>query len=230
MIGMQAKKLIIVTGEKETVYAELLSSLISLKDDDVDNNRIVGIKDGSVEAVVGSESVYNDNKVQLGSNTKIIFIGKNKASESIIPSISFDKSLKKSGIYVGSLSNKAAIYIDAKVLSNNKDLYDKFFESYKELTKEFDDTVANAETFKKAIITDGIAVAFGNGAKAIGDFFGGFLGKKNEADNNEEKPKGTDFFNFGAKIEANNLLPDQMFRYAVLSYYLNGLADFMEIK
>ena len=99
MIGMQAKKLIIVTGEKETVYAELLSSLISLKDDDVDNNRIVGIKDGSVEAVVWSESVYNDNKVQLGSNTKIIFIGKNKASESIIPSISFDKSLKKSGIY-----------------------------------------------------------------------------------------------------------------------------------
>ena len=109
-------------------------------------------------------------------------------------------------------------------------MYDKFFESYKELTKEFDDTVANAETIKKAILTDGIEVAFGKGAKAIGDFFGGFLGKKNEADNNEEKPKGTDFFNFGAKIEANNLLPDQMFRYAVLSYYLNGLADFMEIK
>ena len=32
MIGGMVKKLIIVTGEKESVYAELLSSLITLKD------------------------------------------------------------------------------------------------------------------------------------------------------------------------------------------------------
>ena len=52
MIGGMVKKLIIVTGEKESIYAELLSSLITLKDDDAENNAVVGIKDGSVEAVV----------------------------------------------------------------------------------------------------------------------------------------------------------------------------------
>ena len=52
MLGGMVKKLIIVTGEKESVYAELLSSLISLKDDDTENNQVIGIKDESVEAVV----------------------------------------------------------------------------------------------------------------------------------------------------------------------------------
>lgn len=39
MLGGMVKKLIIVTGEKESVYAELLSSLISLKDDDTETIR-----------------------------------------------------------------------------------------------------------------------------------------------------------------------------------------------
>ena len=228
MLGQQAKKLILVTGEKETAYAELLSSLISLKDDKEDG--VMGIKDGSVEAVVWSESVYNDNKAQLGSNTKLIFIGKNKASEAVISSIRFNKDMEKYGVKVGSLSNKAVFYVEPNELMNNKALYDEFYEKYIELTKKFDDTVADTEAIKKAVLTDGIDVAFGKGAKAVGGFFGGLFGKKSETVNSEEKAEGTDFFNFGAKIEANNLIPDQMFRYAVLSYYLDSLADFMEIK
>lgn len=228
MLGQQVKKLIIVTGEKETVYAELLSSLISLKDDKEDG--VVGIKDGSVEAVVWNEKVYNDNKAQLGSNTKLIFIGKNKASEAVISSIRFNKEMEKYGVKVGSLSNKTVIYVESNELLNNKALYDEFYEKYIELTKKFDDTVADTETIKKAVLTDGIDVAFGKGAKAVGGFFGGLFGKKNENADNEEKAEGTDFFNFGAKLEANNLVPDQMFRCAVLSFYLDGLTDFMEIK
>ena len=49
MIGGTVKKLIIVSGEKERVYAELLSSLIVLKDDDIENGKVVGIKDGAFE-------------------------------------------------------------------------------------------------------------------------------------------------------------------------------------
>lgn len=112
MIGGMVKKLIIVTGEKESVYAELLSSLITLKDDDVENNTVVGrIKDGSVEAVVWNEDIYNDNKAQLGSSTKLIFIGKNKSSKAVIPSIRFDKDMAKYGVNVGSLGNKAVCSI-----------------------------------------------------------------------------------------------------------------------
>lgn len=230
MIGGMVKKLIIVTGEKESVYAELLSSLITLKDDDVDNNTVVGIKDGSVEAVVWNEDIYNDNKAQLGSNTKLIFIGKNKSSEAVIPSIRFDKDMTKYGVYVGSIGNKAVLYIESNTLFSNKDLYDDFYEKYIDLTKCFDDSVADTESIKKATHTDGIGEAFEKGTKAVGSFFGNLLGKKNETDNNESKPAGTDFFNFGAKVEANNLIPDQMLRYAVLSFYLEGLSGFMEIK
>ena len=198
MIGGMVKKLIIVTGDKETVYAELLSSLITLKDDDIENNTVVGIKDGSVEAVVWNEDIYNDNKAQLGSNTKLIFIGKNKSSEAVIPSIRFDKDMTKYGVYVGSIGNKAVLYIESNT----------------------------TESIKKATHTDGIGEAFGKGTKAVKGLFGKIKGAPVEKAKNE----GTDFFKISTKIEASKLISDQMLRYAVLSFYLDGLAGFMEIK
>lgn len=226
MIGGMVKKLIIVTGEKESVYAELLSSLITLKDDDVENNTVVGIKDGSVEAVVWKEDIYNDNKAQLGSNTKLIFIGKNKSSEAVIPNIRFDKDMAKYGVNVGSLGNKAVLYIESNTLFSNKDLYDGFYEKYIELTERFDDSVADTESIKKATHTDGIGEAFEKGTKAVKGLFGKIKG----APTGKEKNEGTDFFKIGTKIESSKLISDQMLRYAVLSFYLDGLAGFMEIK
>ena len=207
------------------VYAELLSSLISIKDDDESSQTIFGIPDGSVEAVVWNEKIYNDNKMQLGSNSKIIFIGKNKASESVIPSIKFISDTKF-GINMGWIGNKAVIYINENVLLNNKELYDKFFEIYTETTNKFDNTVADTEALKKAKLTDGIDVAFGKSMNAVGGFFDGLFKKQK---NEQSKIEGTDFFDFGAKIEAGNLIPDQMYRYAILNFYINNLSKFMEI-
>ena len=230
MLSSPVKKMIIVTGEKESVYAELLSSLISLKDDDIENNIIVGIKDGSVEAVVWDEKVYNDNKAQLGSNTKLVFIGKNKSSEKLIPSIRFDKAMEKYGVKVGCLVNKAVVFVQPNTLINNQILYDEFFEQYTELTKQFDDSIADTEAIKKATLTDGINVALDKGARAVGGLFTGIFGKKSDKEQETSAKGGTDFFDFGAKTEANKLVPSQMYRYAILSFYLNGLSDFMEIK
>ena len=56
-----AKSLIIVSGENEKVYAELLLSLVTLIDDDKENGKVVGIKDGSVNATIWSEKIYEDN-------------------------------------------------------------------------------------------------------------------------------------------------------------------------
>ena len=187
MIGGMVKKLIIVTGEKESVYAELLSSLITLKDDDVENNTVVGI---------------------------------------VIPSIRFDKDMTKYGVYVGSIGNKAVLYIESNTLFSNKDLYDDFYEKYIDLTKCFDDSVADTESIKKATHTDGIGEAFGKGTKAVKGLFGKIKGAPVEKAKNE----GTDFFKISTKIEASKLISDQMLRYAVLSFYLDGLAGFMEIK
>ena len=108
--------------------------------------------------------------------------------------------------------------------------YDEFYERYIELTKRFDDTVADTEAIKKAVHKDGIGEAVGKGAKAVGGFFGGLFNKKKDDTPEKDTNEGTDFFNFGAKIEAGILIPDQMFRYAVLSYYLDDLADFIGIK
>lgn len=227
MLNEKIKKMIIVSGEKEMIYAELLSSLISMKDDDEEKQIVFGIPDGSVESVVWDEKVYNNNKIQLGSNTKIVFIGKTKSSENIIPSIKFNH-LKKYGINIGWISNKAVIYINSDVLINNKELYNEFFEMYKNITEKFDNNIADSEAIKKAKHTDGIDVAFGKSMNAVGSFFNGLFNKNTE--NNINTVEGTDFFDFGAKIEAGNLIPEQMYRYAIFYYYINNLSKFMEIE
>lgn len=225
MLNDKKKKLIIVSGEKEMVYGELLSSLISIKDDDEENEVIFGIPDGSVEAVVWDEKVYNSNKIQLSSNSKIIFIGKTKSAENIIPSIKFDNNTKF-GINIGWIANKAVIYINDSILTNNKELYNEFFEMYIAITDKFDNTIADTEAIKKATLTDGIDVAFGKSMNAVGGFLNGLLKNKKEENSSVE---GTDFFDFGAKIEAANLIPEQMYRYAIFNFYINNLSKFMEI-
>lgn len=228
MLGHQVKKLIIVTGEKENVYAEFLSSLIALRDDDKENDKIIGIIDGSIEAVVWSEDVFKDNKIQLGSNTKIIFIGKTKAAEPFVPSIRFNPKMEKYGIYLGWLSNKAVIYTDAGTLMNNKELYGQFYDKYAALAEQFDNDVADSDKIRKAKHVENLGETIGNRAQALGNFFSGLFGKKSEAELTQDT-NVTNFFNISAKLEAGNLIPDQQFRFALLSFYLNGLSAFMGI-
>lgn len=161
MLGGMVKKLIIVTGEKESVYAELLSSLISLKDDDTENNQVIGIKDESVEAVVWSEKVYDDNKIQLSSKAKVIFVGKTKATEPFIVSIRFNKNLERFGIKLGWLGNKAIVYTEPDKLLGDKKLYDEFYDSYIELSKRYDDSIVDTEAIKKQNIPRAYGIHLG---------------------------------------------------------------------
>lgn len=253
MLGTPIKKLIIVTGEKETAYAELLSSLISLKDDNLDNEQTIGITDGTVEAVVWTEKVYNDNKIQLSSNAKVIFVGKTKATEPFIVSIRFNKSMEKYGVKIGWLGNKAIIYTEPSKLLADKKLYDEFYDSYIELSKKFDDSVIDTESIKKAKHSESLWDSFGKGAQAVGGFVGGLFSKKKDSPiivhETEEKieqentvetqtseettsedmlqNERANFFDFGAKIEAGSLIPDQLFRYAIFDLYLNKLLKFL---
>ena len=210
-----AKSLIIVSGENEKVYAELLLSLVTLIDDDKE----VGIKDGSVNATIWSEKIYEDNNPQMTSSTKIIFLGKSKSTEFILPNIKFNEELKKYGIFMGCTGNKYVIY--------NKTLYDEFFDLYKNLVDKFDDTVADSSVVKKARHTDDLGTAIGKGVEnvvgLVGNLFNIFSGEHKEIE-----LKGTDAFDIGAKIEAGKAIPDQMFRFLILSLYLNDLYKFME--
>lgn len=137
MLGKTTKRLIIVVDDKTSAYGELLSALVTMKDDKVntegdDNSEgIVGVKDGTVEAVVWNEKIYFDNQATLGSNNKVIFIGPSEAAKPVMANIVFENEFSPYGVYFGSLGNKAVIYADNKVLSSKK-AYEKFVDAYSE--------------------------------------------------------------------------------------------------
>lgn len=239
----KTQKLIIVSGEKEIVYAELLSSLISINDNNTESNQFVATKAGSLDAVVWPENTYNDNKIQLSSNNKIIFVGKTKATEPFVVSIRFNKDLEEFGIKLGWLGSKAIIYVEPDKLLGDKNLYDEFYKSYVELSKKYDDSIIDTEAIKKAKHSENLINTLEKGTQAVGNFFGRlFNNKKEEAlpENVQDKDGSVitesqnneiaNFFDFGAKIEAGNLIPDQLFRYAILNFYLNHLTKFLGIN
>lgn len=134
MFAGKMKKLIIVVDENTKAYGELLSALITLKDDTEES--VIGVKDGSVEAVVWDEKVYQSNAPQLSSTNKIVFIGSTKAAQPIMTSISFANRFDKHGIYIGALGNKAVIYVDKNEI-NSANKYNSFITDYSDYISGF---------------------------------------------------------------------------------------------
>lgn len=120
MIGKATKKLIIVCDEKTEPYANYLRQLISTNDDK--DGEVVGIEDGTVEAVVWLERDYLANKATLSSKEHILFIGDNKTSnaESSSMIVKYDKY----GMKYGWLGKRAMMKVDNAMLS--PEIYDEF--------------------------------------------------------------------------------------------------------
>ena len=135
MFEKQVKKLIIVTDEKNKPYANYLMALISAKDDK--EGEIVGIADGSVEAVVWSEKNFADNEPTLSSSAHILFMGDTKLSKNQRGglSIKFDDF----GLIYGWLGKRAVMYVD-HVITNVVE-YNRFY----------DYAIKYQENFTKAI-------------------------------------------------------------------------------
>lgn len=135
MFEKQVKKLIIVTDEKNKPYANYLMALISAKDDKGDE--VVGIADGSVEAVVWSEKNYADNEPTLSSNAHVLFLGDTKLSKSQRGglNVKFDDF----GLKYGWLGKRAVMYVDHVI--NNVVEYNRFY----------DYAIKYQENFTKAI-------------------------------------------------------------------------------
>ena len=113
MFEKQAKKLIIVTDEKNKPYANYLLALISAKDDK--EGEVVGVADGSVEAVIWSEKNYADNEPTLSSNAHVLFLGDTKLSKAQRGglSVKFDDF----GLKYGWLGKRAVMYVDHVITS-----------------------------------------------------------------------------------------------------------------
>lgn len=122
MFEKQVKKLIIVTDDKNKPYANYLVALISAKDDK--DGEIVGVEDGSVEAVVWSEKNFADNEPTLSSNAHVLFVGDTKLSKSQRGglNIKFDDF----GIKYGWLGKRAVMYVDRVITSVVE--YNRFYD------------------------------------------------------------------------------------------------------
>lgn len=219
MLNEMPKKLILVGNKETDVYCEYLSMLISTKDDikhqDSEEITIKGIKDGSVDTAIWTNEIYRDNRAHTSSRQKILFIGDDGCAENVIKNISFhDEEAKEFGIYYGWLGNKAVIYIDGTLCKDEKK-YKVFFDEYEKLNQRYNEKVLSVAKKKNIPLLSvggaGAALAgvLAPGMLAIGAIVAGGMAVK---DGSEHKAK----------------VKDQAYRYAVLKFYLDYLASFME--
>ena len=118
----EATTLVIVY--KDELLLNLLKKLIETNDD-LDEDNIVGIKDGSVKIVSWSEKVWLSQKEAGNINNKILFIGKVKGWKSLLPLIN-DK-ISEHGIRFGWAGKQALLYSDVTAL-DNPTKYNEFLE------------------------------------------------------------------------------------------------------
>ena len=130
-------KLIIVCTEATRKYGTYLMQLVGSKDDK--ENQVVGLKDGSVEAVLWSEKDYKINQPTLPSSSHVLFIGDSKLI--ITESSNMNVAFNKFGMHFASLGTRAVIDIDKKILKKAE--YDKFILLCSTYEKKFEKVKLN---------------------------------------------------------------------------------------
>lgn len=126
-----AKTLFIVFKDKDEMYSNQLRKLIHTKDDNTKKNDIVGIEVSSVNIVAWNEKQWIAQKGTVSTSEKVLFIGKVKGTEQLIPII--DEKYNKYGIKYGWAGNQAVLYADSKFLLRKED-YEAFLKEMKEKT------------------------------------------------------------------------------------------------
>lgn len=228
--GAIKKKLIIVVDEKSKVYGELLSALITMRDDKEDT--IIGVEDGLVETVIWNEKIYEDNQSQLGSNNKVVFVGKTEIAKSVIANINCKNDFSAYGIHYGYVANKAIIYVDNNFLSGNKQLYDEFYEKYYAFMKSIGTNFADSQ------IKDRVEIKTENIHKTEKEI-GTFANKTFNALSKLNKRAAENTFDVLHKLDRKAAqgisvlvntkeIIDQQNRCAIFSFYIDMLSAFVE--
>lgn len=234
---MKQKKTLIVVYKDELLVNQL-KKLVESNDDT--EQGIVGTKDNSINIVSWEEKVWLSNKKAGNIQGKILFLGEIKGADMLIPVI--DNKFDECGVRFGWAGNQAVVYADPKALTSRKD-YDVFLEklsalpvpSFLKATKKNiaetaagSEPVTSDETFtedesdnindkvgedgkkhKKADIVNEVKQAFSAGADAVGKV-------------------GTQVAEKSEEIFRNkSLMKRQMLFYGVVSFYNDGLEEFM---
>lgn len=110
---------IIVYGENEKVYANLLLGLIG--------------EFAEYECAIWPEKEFEQNSIQISSSTKVIFIGNTKVTQKIIPNIRI--KYNNYGMKYGWLGNRGVIYVEQS--SIKKDDYNAFCDFCIKVNEDF---------------------------------------------------------------------------------------------
>lgn len=124
------KKLIIVYTKQTQKYASFLMQLIGSKDDR--EGRVIGVEDGSVDAVLWSEKDYEANRPTLSAASYILFVGDSKLIRQ--ESAYMNNLFSQYGMKFSSMGKRAHMFIDDK-LPNSEE-----YESFVKFSKEYGKT------------------------------------------------------------------------------------------
>ena len=113
---------------KDNALSAEMNKLIE-KEDDVDENTVVGTKDGTVHTIIWNEPAWLSFRDKLTGNEKVLIIGKVKNT---LPLISENIRFEKYGVKYGWNNNIAMIEADPKYLSRAK-VYKDFLSEVKTL-------------------------------------------------------------------------------------------------
>ena len=114
-------KTLIVIYKKEMLVNQL-KKLVETNDD-LSDESIVGVRDGSVRIVSWTEEVWKAQKKAGNISNKVLFLGDFKDTKALIPVM--ETKLDKYGIKYGWAGNQALIVSDPNVFAD-KDLYKEF--------------------------------------------------------------------------------------------------------
>lgn len=216
-----AKTLIVVY--KDEMLLNQLKKMIQTNDD-LDEGKIVGVKDGSLNVVSWDEQTWLNNKKAGNIKDKVLFLGDIKGTDKLIPVI--DVKFNKYGVKYGWAGDQAIVYVEIKELIDGN----KYEEFIKELSNfpipeaikkshhlTYEETQENIETNSndnknensgvKDIIKN-IKSSIDSGVKAA------------------KKAKNTVVTKVLDDLNKNNIKKQMLF-YGIFKLYNNELEDFM---
>ncbi len=221
----EQKKLIIVCDDKTKEYANYLMALISASDDS--DGRIIGIEDGTVEAVVWTEKQFKDNEPTLSSKTRVLFIGNNKTTKAHLTGM--EKKFERFGIGYGWLGKRAVMLVDRPIYTKLE--YEEFLKFASDYQKDIKKLLENNEakeinreemsTVDEKHIGKSIAKGVSKGTLYIvGALVNPLIPVALVA--KDEGPK------LVANIRHKKEINDQQYKCLTMLMYLEGLKPFME--
>lgn len=136
---------ILIAVYNDELALNQIKKLVESNDDGEDS--VTGTKDRSVNIVSWSEKVWLDQKKAGNINDKVLFLGKIKGSEKLIPVV--DIKFDMHGVKYGWAGNQAIIWTDVDILKE-KEAYYNFLNELKELPIP---DVLKTQSKKHSIIT-----------------------------------------------------------------------------